>query len=129
MENPDIPTTVEPSIQVRIESIMKNYVEEGRWESIFLFSSEGFLMANYGISQIYNEEKLLEFSFSLIDTVKLLGDEPPAKEIIIRGKEKKILIFRYFRALEDDLIIAAIISGKKGYKRALSKVIKLISSL
>ncbi len=129
MENPDIPTTIEPSIQVRIESIMKNYVEEGRWESIFLFSSEGFLMAKYGISQIYNEEKLLEFSFSLIDTVKLLGNEPPVKEIIIRGKEKKILIFRYFHALEDDLIIAAIISGKKGYKRALSKVIKLISSL
>jgi len=129
MEKSDIPSTVEVPVQVRIESIMKDYVEEERWKSIFLFSSEGLLMASYGISQIYNEEKLLEFSFSLIDTVKLLGNEPSVKEIIIRGKEKKILIFRYFHALEDDLVIAAVISGKKGYRRALSKVIKLICSL
>ena len=129
MGESDISSTVEVPVQTRIESIMKNYVDEERCESVFLFSSEGLLMASYGISQIYNEEKLLEFSFSLIDIVKLFGNEPPVKEIIIRGKEKKILIFRYFHALEDDLVIAAVVSGKKGYRRALSKLIKLIYSL
>ena len=125
----DSSTSGETAIQARIESIMKDYLKEERWESIFLFSSEGLLMAHSGISQIYNEEKLLEFSFSLIDTVKLLGSDSPIKEIIIRGKERKILIFRYFHALEDDLVIAAVVSGKKGYRRALSKLIKLIYSL
>lgn len=116
-------------IQSKIEAVMKRFHEEERWESIFLFSPEGLLMASQRTATVYDEENLLEFAFSLIDAVRLLGDDLPVKEIVARGRNGKILVFRYFHAWEDELILAAVVSGKKGYKRALTRLVKLIQSL
>lgn len=113
-------------IQQKIEIAMKTFHEEERWESIFLFSSEGLLMASHGTSPVYGEENLLEFAHSLIDMVRLLEDDLPIKEITIRGKEGKKLIFRYFNALEDKLVLAAVASGKRGFRRAMGRLVKLI---
>jgi hypothetical protein len=117
------------SIQDKIEIVMRDLSEEERWESMYLFSSEGLLMARVGDSKPYDEGNLVEFGFSLIETVKLLNGHLPTKEIIIRGKERKILVFQYFDAWDDQLILATIVSGKRGYRRAIKKVIKLIQEL
>ncbi|HEX9933974.1 MAG TPA: hypothetical protein VGB38_02155, partial [bacterium] len=72
-------TGVNASIQNRIEASMKRFRTEGRWECVFLFSSEGLLLAKNGTSEGFGEEALLEFAFSLIQTVRLLGDGQPVK--------------------------------------------------
>lgn len=114
------------SIQAKIEAAMKVFGEGVRWESVFLFSSEGLIMARWGMSEDYGEENLLEFSFSLSDLVKLLKDDLPVKEIIIKGIHHKQLVFRYFQAWDNQMVIAAVVSGRKGYRRALGKLIKTI---
>ncbi|MCJ7811880.1 hypothetical protein MUP95_00985 [bacterium] len=114
------------SVQSKIEMAMKECGEGERWESIFLFSSEGLLMAHSGISSDYSEESLLEFAFSLNDLVKLLRNDLSVKEIIINGIHKKKLVFRYFYAWSNQVVIAAVISGRKGYRRALGRLIKWI---
>jgi len=116
-------------MQSKIEATMKRFHEEERWESIFLFSPEGLLMASQRTATAYDEENLLEFAFSLIDAVRLLGDDLLVKEITARGRNGKILVFRYFHAWEDEFILAAVVSGKKGYRRALTRLVKLIQSL
>lgn len=116
-------------VQAEIEAAMAEFHREERWESIALFSSEGLLMAKYGMSSVYGEDNLLEFAFSLIDLVKLLGDDLPVKEIAVRGKNRKMLIFRYFEAWDEKFILAAILAGRKGYRRAVAKIIKLIQAL
>ncbi len=113
-------------IQFKIEASMKEIGEGMRWESIFLFSSEGLLMARSGESSEYGEDHLLEFAFSLNDLVNLLEDNLPVKEIIISGIHRKKLVFRYFRAWNNPMVIAAVVSGRKGYKRALGRLIKTI---
>jgi metal-responsive CopG/Arc/MetJ family transcriptional regulator len=117
------------STQKIIEKAMQSYTAEERWESIYLFSSEGLLMASYGSSNSYHEEKLLEFSFSLIGTVQMLEKNIPIKEIIIKGKEKKWLVFEYLQAWGENMILSAVVSGKKGYRRAIKKVIRQIQNL
>lgn len=112
-----------------IENRMRVFLEEARWESVALFSSEGLLMAKGGASTAYEEEVLLEFAFSLLETARLTGNELPIKEITLKGKERKTLVFRYFNALNDELILAAVVSGRKGYKRALNNLIKEIQNL
>lgn len=114
------------SIQAKIETAMEVFGEGVRWESVFLFSSEGLLMARSGTSENYSEESLLEFSFSLSDLVNLIEDDLPVKEIIISGINKRKLVFRYFRAWDNPMVIAAVVSGKKGYRRALGRLINTI---
>ena len=116
-------------IQGEIEHQMKQFGEEERWERIILFSSEGLPMASYGNSSPYNNENLLEFAFSLIDAVKLLTKDLPVMDIVIRGQEKRLLIFRYFKAWEENLVLSAVATGKKGYRRALNQLVKLIMDL
>ena len=115
-------------IQQQLEATMKTFQEEERWEAMTLFSSEGLPMASAGYSLVYNQENLLEFAFSLIESVHLLGQDMPAREITIRGRERKTMVFKYFEAWDDELIMAAVISGRKGYKRAMGKLIKWLKS-
>ena len=116
-------------VQSIIETAMKDFCNEQRWESIFLYSSEGLLMANAGTSMAYKEENLLEFAFSLMDTVCLLSRDLPIKEIVIRGKEKRLLVFRYFESWGSIHYLTAVIAGRKGYKRAMNKLVKIIRNL
>jgi hypothetical protein len=115
--------------QETIERAMRFFGEKDRWESMYLFSSEGLLMAREGKSDTYNEENLLEFAFSLIETVQLLGGNVPVKEIAVRGKERKMLIFQYIEAWGESIILAAVISGKRGYRRAMNQVVKQIQKV
>lgn len=116
-------------VQTRIEEAMKDSFREERWESIFLFSGDGLLMAGQGSSPDYYEEKLLEFSFSLMEGLKRLDRHIPMMEIRLKGKRGRTLVFRYFEAWGEELVLAAVVSGRKGYKRALSGLIRLIREL
>ena len=115
-------------LQQQLEATMKQFQEEERWEAMTLFSSEGLPMASVGYSLIYNQENLLEFAFSLIESARLLGNDLPAREITVRGRDGKTMVFKYFEAWDDELIMAAVISGHKGYKRAMGKLIKWLQS-
>ena len=125
----EIPVNGKTTAQETIERAMHSFGENDRWESMYLFSSEGLLMAHEGKSDTYNEENLLEFAFSLIETVQLLGGNIPVKEITIRGSERKLLVFQYIEAWEDNVILAAVVSGKRGYRRAMKQVIKQIQNI
>ena len=116
------------SIQAEIERAMSRYSEGHRWESISLFSSEGLLMANHGNSPYYGQDNLLEFSFSLIETVKLLQSRD-VQEIIVKGREHRTLVFRYFEAWGETFIIAAVIKGREWYRRAMNQLILKIQAL
>lgn len=117
------------SLQDQIEDAMRQFGEGDRWDCVFLFSSEGFKMASQGISLVYDQDALLEFSFSQIEAIKLLGDNPPVKEVLIFGKERNKLIFRYFEGLGENLILTAVVSGRKGYRRAMANLIRFVQQL
>lgn len=116
------------SLQEQIESAMVQLGEGIRWEGIFLFSSEGLLLAGQGNPSVYREGDLVEFAFSLLEATRLLGKEIPVKEIILRVKENRLLCFHYFNALGDQVVLA-VLPSKKGYRRALKKLIRFISTL
>ena len=122
------PTSVMP-IQKEIEAAMELYNDKERWESIYLFSSEGFLLAHQGTGWDSGEENILEFTFSIITSVKLVENSLSVEEIAIRGRDRKMLVFYYFDAWNDNMVLAAVVSGKRCYRRALSRLVKHIHSL
>lgn len=117
------------SIQIAIEKCMARFGNEDRWECIQLYSSDGLLMAGHGFSKVYNYDNLLEFSFSLIETINLVDSKIPVKEIVVRGTEHRRLVFRFFTAWDETCILAAVIQGRKGYSRAMTELIKLIQNI
>ena len=116
-------------LQQKIESAMAEFSMEQRWESIILYSAEGLKMAAHGTSPAYDQENLLEFAFAQIETVRLLGDRMPVKEILIQGRDRRILVFRYFDAWGSPVILSAVLAGRKGYRRAMVKLIDMIQKL
>jgi hypothetical protein len=116
-------------VQAKIEAAMDTYQEGDRWETVILFSSEGLPMASHGPMDVYQEGDLLQFAFSLIEAVRLFGDDVPVKEVLIRGYEGKILSFHYFMAWGEPVILALVASRKRGYRRAVAKLIEYIQNI
>ena len=126
---PPASSQAEMSLQEKIESVMQTSHQEERWESIILFSSEGLLLASWGSSEDLTQDRLLEFAFSLIETTHLLEENMAVKEINIRSQGRRMMVFRYFQAWEEALILAAVVHGRKGYKRAMSRLIRHIQEV
>ncbi len=114
-------------VQAGIEKAMKSFGEEFRWESIHLFSSEGYPMAACGSSALYSEDTLLEFSFSLAGAAQFLGE--PDMEIVVRGTASRRLVFRFFTLWDEPVILAATVHGSRGYRRAMDRLIHYIQTL
>ena len=116
-------------IQARIEAAMDTYQEGDRWESIVLFSSEGLPMASQGRGLAYPEGDLLQLAFSLLNAVRLLGEETPVKEVLVHGGEHRVLSFHFFKAWGESVILAVVMTKKRGYRRALTKLIQHIQQI
>lgn len=114
-------------VQNEIIAAMEAYKE--RWESIFLFSSEGFLLAQQGTSGEYGEENLLEFSCSLIESAKLVENKLSVEEITVRGLNGRMLVFFCFNAWNEKMVLAVVASFRSRYRRALRRLVKHICSL
>jgi hypothetical protein len=116
-------------VQARIEAAMDTYKEGDRWECVVLFSSEGLAMARHGTLQAPTEDELLQFGFSLVNAVGLLGEGAPVKEVILRGDEHRLLSFHFFKAWGEPVILAAVTAKKRGYRRAVAKLIYYIQHI
>ncbi|MBN1780449.1 hypothetical protein JW948_04935 [bacterium] len=117
------------TVQAEIETAMQIFKSEDRWECIQLYSADGLLLAGHGLSPVYSHDTLLEFNFSLIETLRLLGTDQPVKEIMIQGIDKRRLVFRFFQAWDETVVLAAILHTQKGYRRAMAKLIGLIQAI
>jgi hypothetical protein len=126
LKNRSFPDSHDDPVQAGIETVMARFIQEGRWEQIILFSRDGLVMARAGTAADFGEDRLLEFSFSLLETVRLLEDTVNIKDIVLRGSGRKRLIFRFFPIRDDQYILAAVADGCKGYRRAYARLVKQI---
>lgn len=114
--------------QNAIENVMATLRDDHRWEAIYLLSDEGLLLASCGASELYPEDKLLELVFSLGETAKLLTGEP-VQEVVIRGSHGRRVVYRHITAWQQPAVIVAVTWTRRGYQRALARLIQLIQSL
>jgi hypothetical protein len=86
-------------------------------------------MARHGRFEAPTEDELLQFGFSLVNAVGLLGENAPVKEVILRGDEHRLLSFHFFQAWGEPVILAAVTATKRGYRRAVAKLIHYIQQI
>ena len=116
-------------IESKLKWAMARYGERRRWKALFLISSEGFTLARYGKTGTYSEDVLLEYAFSLKETAILMEGERNTKEITLQSNHGSRIVFRYFSAWNEPMILIAVIGGKWGYKRAMDRLIEYINKL
>ncbi|HDQ44655.1 MAG TPA: hypothetical protein ENN17_04035 [bacterium] len=117
------------SVQSELESLMAESGNEGRWERMALFSGEGLLMAAAGDSPAVSQERLLEFAFAQIETVRMLEPVTDGTEITLRVPDDRLLVFRFFKAWDETLVLAAVANRRKGYRRAMGRIVARIRKM
>jgi hypothetical protein len=122
-------TNREKGLQPAIEAAMRRFSENRRWQGLILLSGEGFPLASQGGTGPFAEDRLLEFAFSLNATAALLEKNRSVTEIVLRSGRGTRLVFRYFTAWGESLVLIGVIDGRFGYKRAMDKLVRFIQQI
>ncbi len=122
----------EQSPQNVIENFMNEVVGMGNYEMAFLFSEEGLPMAEVKGDGIIPEDRLVEMSLLFQEVMKMadvIGGISEVREIVIEGMNRRRIIFRFFRAFDQNLVLAVVIPPRKTYRGLTNKLVRLIQKL
>lgn len=117
--------------QVQIEARMKDFVKFGNYEAVYLFSEEGLYLAKAHSDDPLDEERLAEISLVLNDVKRLantLGKIQRLKEVFMEGDNFRKIIFRFFKAFGQNVVLVAVVAPHKTYRRYTNDLQRMINS-
>ena len=118
--------------QELIEKRMKTILQFGNYEAAYLFSREGLPIAQSGSSSDVDPDRLAELSIMFQDVQRLtntLGGIDNLKEVFVEGNNRRKVVFRFFPAFGEDVVLAVVIPPRKTYRRHTNELQKLINGI
>ncbi len=111
---------------------MSEIIKLGNFETAYLFSEEGLTLAQHTSGEIVPEDRLVEMSV-LFQEIKrmadVMGGISDIKELVLEGNNKRKIIFRFFNAFDQHVVLALIIAPQKKYRGLTNKLILLIQKV
>jgi len=123
---------METSPQAVIEQRMKEIVESGHYDMVHLFSNEGLPLAEHYNHHVINKDRLVELAVLLREVKEMadvMGRISDVKEMIIEGFNHRKIIFRFFRAFNQEVALAVVVPPKKAYRSRTNALIRFIEEL
>lgn len=120
------------SPQERIEDFMSEVIKLGNYETAYLLSEEGLTLANSNANEIVPGDRLVEMSVLFQEIQKMadvMGGISEIKELVIEGHNKRKIIFRFFNAFDEKVILSLIIPPQKTYRGLTNKLMRLIQKV
>ena len=120
------------SPQEKIENFMSEVIKLGNYETAYLLSEEGLALAHDMADEIVPEERLVEISVLFQEIQKMadvMGGISEIKELVIEGHNKRKIIFRFFNAFDQNVILSLIIPPQKTYRGFTNKLVRLIQKV
>jgi hypothetical protein len=120
------------SPQEKIENFMAEVVKLGNYETAYLLSEEGLALAHNLADEVVPEERLVEMSVLFQDIQKMadvMGGIDEINELIIEGHNKRKIIFRFFNAFDQHVILALIVPPQKTYRGLTNRLVRLIQTV
>ena len=117
------------SPQENIENFMAEVIKLGNYETAYLISEEGLTLAHSLVDEVLPEERLIEMSVLFQDIQKMadvMGGISEIKELVMEGHNKRKIIFRFFNAFDQKVIVSLIIPPQKTYRGLTNKLVRLI---
>jgi len=121
--------TRELSPQLLIERRMHEVIALGNYEAAYLFSEEGLPMAQ-AIRDPGQETPLVEVSLALQEirrTIQQLAGVRQLKEIVVEGESKRV-VFRFFRAFEQEVTLVVVVPRGKSYRQHTNRLQRAIAA-
>lgn len=120
------------SPQILIENRMQSILKYGNYEAAYLFSREGLPIAQVGNSGVVDPDRLAEMSIMFQDVQRLtntLGGVDSLKEVFVEGNNFRKVVFRFFPAFGDEVVLAVVIPPRKTYRKHTNDLQSLIHSI
>lgn len=126
---PDLTPTKVP--QVAIEQKMAETVAAGIYEAAHLFSDEGLPIAQAisANTQHVERDRIAEMAILFQDVrrmASLMGGISSLREVTIEGENRRKIVFRFFRAFEQQVILAVVVPPNKAYRQRTNELEKLV---
>ncbi len=123
-------TSVSP--QSVIESKMKEIADRGNYDMVHLFSNEGLPLAEYYHNGIIDKDRLIELSLLFREVRKMadvMGKISNVKEMIVEGYNQRKIVFRFFQAFNQEVVLAIVVPPKMAYRGLTNSLIKVIEKV
>jgi hypothetical protein len=111
---------------------MKEIAEAGNYETVHLFSDEGLLLAEHYQDRVIDHDRLLELSVLFREVKQMadvMGQISNIKEMIVDGYNHRKIIFRFFRAFEQDVALAVVVPPRKTYRALTNSLVRLVQDI
>ena len=117
--------------QVTIEKKMAEIVALGTYEAAHLFSDEGLpiAQATNDSGQAVDRDRIAEMAILFQDVrrmASLMGGISRLREVLIEGQNHRRIVFRFFQAFEQQVILAVVVPPQKAYRQKTNELEKLI---
>jgi len=117
--------------QLTIEKKMAEILGFGTYEAAYLFSDEGLPIAQASTTngQQVDRDRIAELSILFHDVRRLasaMGGISRLREVIIEGENHRKIVFRFFNAFGQQVILAVVVPPQKAYKQRTNELEKLI---
>lgn len=120
------------SPQFVIQEKMKEIADAGNYEMVHLFSDDGLLLAEHYRDRVIDKDRLLELTVLFREVKKMadvLGRMSDIKELIVEGYNHRKIIFRFFRAFEQDVALAVVVPPRKTYRALTNSLVRLVEDI
>ena len=115
--------------QAAIESRMAEIVTAGNIEAAHLFSDEGLPIAQWASQQNVERDRIAEMAIMLHELRRMagvMGGISRLREVTIEGENRRKIVFRFFQAFEQQVVLAVVVPPNKTYRQRTNELEKLI---
>ena len=104
----------------------------GNYEMVRLFSNEGLPLAESYSEQVIEEDRLAELSIMLREVRKMadvMGQISNIKEMIVEGFNHRKIVFRFFQAFNQEVVLVIVIPPGKSYRAMTNALVRTIEQI
>lgn len=120
------------SPQKAIETEMKFAIDSQHVEMAHLYSDEGLLLAEVSEPSPIDRDSLIEITLHFQELLKIadvMGNVLDLKEIILEGEKGRKLVFRFFAAFDQPVVLALVVPPKKTYRKYANRLVRLVKKV
>lgn len=120
------------STQSLIEERMREISADGNYDMVHLFSHEGLPLASYFNENVIDKDRLAELSLLFQELRKMadvMGKISNIKEMIVEGYNHRKIVFRFFYAFEQEVVLAIVVPPRKSYRALTNSLVRTIEQI
>ncbi|MBN2355444.1 roadblock/LC7 domain-containing protein [candidate division KSB1 bacterium] len=129
----DVAPDEAPAMQKVLERMMKDLVQVGSYDAIFLFDAEGLPIAKHvARTQLLHERHAVELSVligKMQKVIRRMSALGPLREVMIEDEGGRKLVFRYLYILSQTAILVMVVPPHRTYRGLINRLCRTVQKV